>query len=100
MSQIISANWLSDGRVVYLMADGGWSRTSHEAARYHDKAELAEGLALAQRDEAANLVLDLTPVMLTADGTAPRAATLRDRIRLQGPTVAYGRAAFAFSRAA
>ncbi len=100
MSQIISANWLSDGRVVYLKADGGWSRTAFEAARYADKADLAHGIELARRDEEANLVLDITPVTLTADGVSPRALTLRDRIRLQGPTVAYGRTAFAFGRAA
>lgn len=100
MSQIISANWLSDGRVVYLRAEGGWSRTTSDAARYDGKADLAEGLAIASRDEAANLVLDITPVTLMPDSTAPRALTLRDRIRLQGPTIAYGSAAVAYSRAA
>ncbi len=93
MSQIISANWLSNGRVVYLTSEGGWSQINLDAAHFSDKAALAAGLDAARRDEAANLVLDITPVTLTTEGAAPRAMTLRDRIRLQGPTIIYGKAA-------
>jgi len=70
---VITANRLHDGAVVYLTADGGWSE--HIAAAL---VASAEALAAVQ-PAAQNTVVDVTTI--SAD------LSLREKIRLTGPTV-------------
>ena len=82
--QVLTANRLSDGVVVFLDAEGGWSEHI-AAARIAEKAE-AEALAKAGEIGAAEVVAPyLIDVTLEADG--PRPLRYRERIRTFGPSI-------------
>jgi hypothetical protein len=83
----ISANRLTDGVVMYLRADGGWTERFQEAAAWDDAAGLEAGLHQAKKDEAANRVVDVAPVDAVRAGEELRPAHLREVIRANGPTV-------------
>ena len=84
MSQIVTANRLADGIVVFQDGAGGWSEDFARAA-VHDDA--AAALARAAEDVAASLVVDpyAVEVALRNGHYAPKA--LREAIRAAGPTV-------------
>jgi hypothetical protein len=87
MQQMITANRLSDGRVVFLDADGAWSEDFHRGAILSDEAGKAQAVSRAQASAAANEVVDPYPIELEmrAGHLAPKA--LRERIRASGPTI-------------
>ena len=87
MQEMITANRLADGRVVFLDADGGWSEDFHRGAVVADPQARAAALARAQASAAANEVVDAYPIELEmrAGHLAPKA--LRERIRATGPTI-------------
>ena len=87
MPQVVSANRLSDGIVVFRAPGGKWIERLDEAATFADKAALDAAVADAQRDVAANVVVDIFPFEVTIAGANLTAVTLRDRIRTRGPTV-------------
>lgn len=87
MPQIISANRLLDGRIVFRAASGAWVANPAEAALYAGKDELAAGLAAAQADFAANLVIEIEAVEVKVSGDAVSAVTMRDKVRFAGPSV-------------
>ena len=78
----VTANRLTDGRVVYRTAAGGWSEDLVEAIRLDDDSDQA-GLAAAERD--AGLVVGPYLIDLDADGIAGQ-KWRRETIRLTGPT--------------
>ena len=84
MSQIVTANRLIDGVVVFQDEAGGWSEDFARAAVRDDSAA---ALARAGQDVAACLVLDpyAIEVELRNGHYAPKA--LREAIRATGPTV-------------
>lgn len=79
--QMITANRLSDGTVVYFTADQGWSESFADGAIWTDK-ESADG-ALNASEEAVKARLVVAPylfdVALTEGGPEPTSA--RERIR-------------------
>ena len=88
MQEMITANRLGDGLVVFLDADGGWTEDFHRGAvldrrgrRRRQASRRAEAAA------AANLVVEPYAIELEmrAGHLAPKA--LRERIRATGPTV-------------
>ena len=83
--QAITANRLTDGRVVYLDPTGAWV-TDIARARAIDAADEATWLARARADESACLVVAPYAIALT-DTPARSPATLREVIRSRGPTV-------------
>ena len=87
MQEVITANRLTDGLVVFLAADGGWSEDFHKGAVIEDPAAKARALDVAAKAADANLVVDPYPIELElrAGHLAPKA--LRERIRATGPTV-------------
>ena len=87
MPQIVSANRLSDGIVVFLAKGDVWVERLADAEILADKAALDDGLGRARTAMANNLVVDVAPVevKLTAQGPAP--THIRDKIRAAGPTV-------------
>ena len=87
MPQVISANRLADGAVVFLGRDGAWVELLPEAEVFDGEAALAEGLARAKAAEARNLVLDIAPIDVTGSGKGLAATHLREIIRSAGPTV-------------
>lgn len=87
MPQIVSANRLSDGLVVFLASGDRWVESIGDAELFADKAAIDAGLARAQAAQAANLVVEILAVDVetTARGVEPK--SMRDRIRAAGPTV-------------
>ena len=87
MQEMITANRLADGRVVFLDAQGGWTEDFHKGAIVSDAAAKAAALAQATKAAQANAIVDPYPIELElrAGHLAPKA--LRERIRACGPTV-------------
>jgi hypothetical protein len=83
--EVITANSLGDGRVVFLTATG-WSQDLDAALFLESKEATAKAMLRANADAAANWVVEpyAIEVKQTATGTVP--ARLRERIRGEGPT--------------
>ncbi len=88
MPQMVIANRLDDGRVVFLAGDGQWV-TDINAGQVAETATAAEDLlGEAQAAEAANHVVEASLIDVTRDprlGLRPTA--WREVIRANGPTV-------------
>ncbi|MFC0282917.1 DUF2849 domain-containing protein [Camelimonas abortus] len=90
--QVVTANALTSGLVVFRTAAGGWSTDIADAATADTPEAAAALLEASARDVAADIVVEpyLIDVEL-ADG-APRPLLLRERIRAQrGPTITENR---------
>jgi len=87
MPQVISANRLIDGLVVYAGCDDSWVHELGEAKIFTSKAEAEAALLLAQNDVKCNLVVDPCLVEVTEEVSGVRAVTLRESIRARGPTI-------------
>ena len=87
MPEMITANRLTDGLVVFLDAAGGWTEDFHRGAVLADAAAKAAAVARAAEAAQANLVVEPYPIELElrAGHLAPKA--LRERIRATGPTM-------------
>jgi hypothetical protein len=87
MPDVITANRLADGVVVFQASDWGWSEDFNRAAVRSDAEATAAALARAKEDQAVNVVVDPYSVEVeTRNGhVAPKA--LREAIRAAGPTV-------------
>jgi Protein of unknown function (DUF2849) len=87
MADVITANRLADGVVVFQTEDAGWSEDFNRAAVRPDEAATAAALARAKEDEAENLVVEpyAVPVDQRNGHVAPKA--LREAIRAAGPTI-------------
>lgn len=87
MQEMITANRLADGLVVFLDAAGGWSEDFHQGAVVEDAEAKARALALAAQAAADNHIVDpyAIELELRAGHLAPKA--LRERIRATGPTM-------------
>ena len=85
--QIVTANRLRDGAVVYLTPGGRWSEILACGAVVADAEVLAGLLAQAERSVADRLVVApyAFPVTLAPEG--PRPTQKREQIRAEGPTV-------------
>ena len=86
MPQVVSANRLTDGIVVFLGASG-WGEKLADAQLFETPNDAKAGLARAEADQRANLIIEITPfdVDVTPSGLAPK--HLRDKVRCAGPTV-------------
>jgi hypothetical protein len=87
MPQVVTANRLTDGRVVFLDARGAWVERFADAAAFSEKDAIEAALKRAEQGVADNLVVDVFAFEVKLDGTALAAITLRDKIRTRGPTV-------------
>ena len=87
MSQVITANRLTDGIVVYLGQEGAWTEQLNEAKLFASKAEAETGLAAARDDAKRNLIVEPCLVDVTDEAGGRRPLTLRESIRARGPTV-------------
>lgn len=89
---VVTANRLSDGAVVYLRPNGGWSEDLAAAAVVSTAAAARELLAIAVADDTAAVGAYVAPVEL-GEGGSVQPGNLRERIRLRGPTIALPAAA-------
>lgn len=87
MPQMLIANRLRDGRVVFRAADGSWVESIDAGLAIEDPAEADRLLELSRADEAGNLVIDpnLIPVSEHAGRCTPD--HVREAIRATGPTI-------------
>jgi hypothetical protein len=87
MSDIITANRLIDGIVLFQESGGGWAEDFAYAAIYPDAAATKAALDLAKEDERQDLIVEpyAVAVELRNGHFAPKA--LRELIRATGPTV-------------
>ncbi len=86
----VTANDLRSGAVVFRRPDGRWSEEVLDA-EIALTAEAADALlAGARADHDACIVVEPVLVEITMTGNRPAPTRLRERIRAEGPTVAYG----------
>ncbi len=83
---IITGNRLTDGVVVFLAKDGGWSE-SLAASRVIEDDELPQMKALADAAAKAAIVVEPYPIDVTRDGGDIRPVRYRERIRAYGPSI-------------
>ena len=86
-AQIVTANRLGDGVVVYLAAGGAWSERVEEARVTQAEEEAAELLAFAESPEQGIVVVGPYLMEVAAETGAPRPLSNREVIRARGPTV-------------
>ena len=84
--QSITANRLLDGIAVWLGPDGGWVEEVGEAAIFEGPA-IEAALAVAKRDVAARLVVDVYPLDVERVDGRTRPLHLRERMKALGPSV-------------
>ena len=87
MAQIIIANRLRDGAVVFLGPDAGWVESIDESRVVGADADAETALAQAKADEAACIVID--PYLIDVDtvGGRLKPTVYREEIRAFGPSV-------------
>jgi hypothetical protein len=86
MSDIITANRLIDGTVVF-QADSGWVEDFARAAIYEGADASKAALALAKQDEARDIVVDVYAIVVELRGGHYAPKALREFIRASGPTI-------------
>ncbi|HUG61339.1 MAG TPA: DUF2849 domain-containing protein [Methylomirabilota bacterium] len=87
MPQIVTANTLVDGDVVFRAANGSWRRDVNAAGVLADKADAEVAHAAALADVEAAIVVDVAVIDVTVDDERIVPVRLRERIRAFGPTV-------------
>ena len=87
--QVITANRLNDGIVVYLTADAGWSRVIADSLLCSDDSAVTAALVTAEQAVADRRVVDPYAIEVSP-GAAIRPVRYREEIRAFGPSVAYG----------
>ena len=87
MPQIVTANSLIDGDVVFRAADGRWVRAIDEAGLLADKAAADRAEAAALADFAKAIVVDVAVIDVTVEDGRIVPVRLREKIRAFGPTV-------------
>ncbi len=85
--QMIVANLLLDGRVVFMRADGSWSTLAGDAATAADEASVEALEALAQKSAASNHVLSIEVVEATERDGKPFPAHMKFAMQATGPSV-------------
>ena len=87
MSQVITANRLRDGTVVFFTERQGWVEILGEADSFDAKDAAAAALAAAKGDEERNVVVDVYAIDVSEAGGARVPTKLREAIRARGPTI-------------
>ena len=87
MAQMIIANRLSDGIVVFFGAEERWVESIRDGLIIEDDAEQQRTLATAKTHEAKCLVVDPNLIEVVVDESGPRPTAIREAIRAFGPTV-------------
>jgi Protein of unknown function (DUF2849) len=87
MDGMVTANRLSDGLVVFLTAEGGWSEDFHLGAILSDEAAKASALETSAKSAAANTIVDPYWIDLERRGGHFVPKALREAIRASGPTM-------------
>ena len=87
MPDVITANRLADGVVVFRTLDDSWTEDFNRAAVLADPQTAAEALKRAKEDEANNIVVDSYAVAVEERNGHLVPKALREAIRATGPTI-------------
>lgn len=90
MNQVLTANRLGDGRVVFLTPTGTWSPDLNDARTVQDETGAAELRVAGERAEAGSAVVGPYLIDVIDEAGAIRPAAIREAIRAAGPTVQAG----------
>lgn len=85
--QIITANRLNDGVVVFLDPQNRWVEALAQGGVWTDKDSAGEALATAKMDEARDIVVEPYLIDVVDRNGAVAAKHLREVIRAAGPTI-------------
>ena len=87
MPQMIIANRLADGLVVFLDPEEGWDTAIRAGTVIETDADAARLLTVAKRHEVECLVIDPQLIEVEIENGRPRPTAIREAIRAYGPTV-------------
>lgn len=87
MPQMIIANRLNDGIVVFLAADERWVPRIGDGLVIEGEAEQQRLLATAKTHEAQCLVVDPNLIEVVVEPAGPKPKAIREAIRAFGPTI-------------
>lgn len=87
MPQMIIANRLRDGLVVFLAPDERWDGAIGGGVVIEDEAGATRLLEVAKRHETEGQVIDPQLIEVEMEGGKPRPTAMREAIRAFGPTV-------------
>lgn len=85
--QAVTANRLVDGDVVYFTPAGGWSEQLSDAAIADDRQAGAALLDRAAMDVETQLIIEPYLFEVATEGRQITAVSVREKIRMAGPTV-------------
>jgi hypothetical protein len=87
-TQMVTANRLTDGMVVYLTKSGDWATQFAAGAVLADEAAAEAGLAQANEAAKQRLVVSQYLIDVLVDGGSVQPTSTRERIRAdRGPTI-------------
>ena len=86
-SQVITANRLLDGRVVFFTAAHNWDSNVDAAEVFADPSAAEGAILLAQKSAADGEIVDPYAIAVSADNGHVTPTILRERIRAEGPTI-------------
>lgn len=84
--QVVTANRLTDGNVVYLADDGSWTRRIGSAQVGTDSEVLESLLHRAAEAEAAQEIVGAYAIDVTPDGASVKPVKYKEVIRAFGPS--------------
>jgi sulfite reductase (NADPH) hemoprotein beta-component len=87
MLQMIIANRLRDGAVVFLAATEGWEPAIAAGTVIDNEADAARLMTLAKQHEGECQVIDPQLIEVEVEDGQPRPTAIREAIRAFGPTV-------------
>lgn len=87
MAQVLTANRLDDGEVVYLAADGAWVLSLSAAKILATAAEGAVDLKIGEQAEREQLIVHAYLFDVTIRDGQVKPVKMREVIRAAGPTV-------------
>lgn len=87
MLQVVTANRLVEGDVVYLTEDGQWSERLDDGCLADNEQKADALMETAEQAVAAQLVVAPYAIDVIAEDGAVRASRYREHIRASGPTI-------------
>lgn len=90
MTQVLTANRLDDGRVVFLTPGGDWSPVLNDARTAREPAAAAALNTVGEQAEANSTVVGPYLIEVTEEEHGIRAKAIREAIRASGPTIQAG----------
>jgi len=85
-SQVVTANRLTDGNVVYLAQDGSWTRAIADAEVADTDVTINTLLQRAADAEANQEIVGVYAIDVSIDGTSVKPTNYKEVIRAKGPT--------------